>query len=59
MSDHDANGWKTHRLNHEPRVAGLTPQEKDLVWEYLIKSFPPGRQVPELPAELLKGEAGY
>ena len=59
LSEHDANGWQTHRLNHENRVAGLTPEEKDLVWAYLIKSFPPGRPLPELPPEMLKGEAGY
>ena len=59
LSEHDANGWQTHRLNHENRVAGLTPEEKDLVWAYLIKSFPPGRPLPELPPEMLKGETGY
>ncbi len=58
LSQHDANGWQTHRLNHENRVAGLTREEKDLVWTYLIQSFPPGRQLPELPAEMLKGETG-
>jgi hypothetical protein len=59
LSQHDANGWQTHRLNHENRVAGLTKEEKDLVWAYLIQNFQPGRQLPDLPPDMLKGETGY
>jgi hypothetical protein len=59
LSQFDENGWRTHRLQHSPRVSGLSEADKDTLWAYLIKTFPSGREIPQLPPELLQGETGY
>jgi cytochrome c5 len=59
LSRFDEGGWRNHRAQHSQRVPGLSEAEKDQVWLYLVKSFPPDRQLPELPPEMLQGETGY
>ena len=59
LSQFDEGGWRNHRVQHSPRVPALSEADKDLLWSYLVKTFPPGRQLPQLPPEMLQGEAGY
>lgn len=51
--------WATHRLDHRQRVGALTDAEADLIWDYLVKEFAPGRPIPDLPEELLRTWTSY
>ncbi len=51
--------WATHRLDHQPRVGGLSDAQADLLWGYLVKHLAPGRPIPELPPDLLNTWTSY
>ena len=55
----DADGWKSHRANHQSRVPGLTDAQADILWAYLTEHFNPSRPIPELPEEMLQTWTSY
>jgi len=52
-SQKDAAAWAAHRAYHEKgMVVWLTTEEKDRLWGYLVRTFGPGKPVPQLPSQI-------
>ncbi len=50
--------WQAHRLGHMGRTV-VPDAMLDKIYAYLIANFPPDRQIPELPPELLSDWTSY
>jgi hypothetical protein len=51
--------WERNRRDHRDRVAGLSDEEVETLYQYVTANFNPDRPVPELPKELLKTWTSY
>jgi hypothetical protein len=51
--------WERNRRDHRDRVAGLTEEEVETLYQYVTANFNPDRPVPQLPKELLKTWTSY
>lgn len=49
----DEAAWYRSGIEHRERVEGLTDQEFEVLYDYLISKFPPDRPIPTLPPALL------
>lgn len=55
-----ADGWRLTTSEHRQQyVTGTTDEEYELITQYLINTYNPDWQVPELPPELLEGWTEY
>lgn len=52
IGERSAGNWNTIRAGHEERVSGLSEQDKDELFAYLIENFGDTKPAPELPPEL-------
>jgi hypothetical protein len=51
--------WERNRRDHQDRVAGLSAEELDTLYQYVTANFNPDHPVPKLPKELLKTWTSY
>ena len=51
--------WFRWSVEHRQRVSGLTDEEFDTLYQYLVANFNPERPVPELPPALLESWTSY
>lgn len=55
----DEAAWYRNSLEHRGRVAALSDEAFETLYEYLKTNFHPGRPVPELPPALLEAWTSY
>ena len=51
--------WYRWSIEHRQRVSGLTDEEFDTLYRYLVTNFNPERPVPELPPAMLESWTTY
>ena len=51
--------WFRWSIEHRQRVSGLTDEEFDTLYRYLVANFNPDRPVPDLPPALLESWTSY
>lgn len=51
--------WARNQLDHRGRVEGLSDEDFETLYEYLVTTFTPDRPVPELPPALLEAWTSY
>lgn len=60
MADLSKGAWEQNKMNHRNRVSGLSDQEFDLLYNYLVQTFPAGHPVPtNIPEDLLSQWTSY
>lgn len=51
--------WDSNAVEHRGNVSRLSDAEYKQIYEYLAANFYPGKPVPKLPPELLRGFTNY
>ena len=51
--------WDSNAVEHRGNVSRLSDAEYKLIYDYLTVNFYPGKPVPKLPPELLRGFTNY
>jgi mono/diheme cytochrome c family protein len=51
--------WYRWSIEHRTRVSGLSDEQFDTLYRYLVANFNPQRPVPELPPALLESWTSY
>lgn len=55
----DESQWYRNSLEHRERVEGVTDEEFEVLYDYLVSTFTPDRPIPELPESLLEAWTSY
>jgi hypothetical protein len=55
----DESQWYRNSTEHRERVEGVTDEEFEILYDYLVSTFTPDRPIPELPASLLESWTSY
>ncbi len=55
----DESQWYRNSLDHRERVEGVSDEEFEVLYDYLVSTFTPDRPVPELPESLLEAWTSY
>jgi hypothetical protein len=60
ISGFDRGGWQQNKMNHRERTSGMSDEDYDYLYEYLIETWPPDRPVPDnIPQDLLDQWTSY
>ncbi len=60
MAGLDKPAWEQNKMNHRNRVSGLSDQEFEFLYDYLVQTFPAGHPVPDnIPEDLLTQWTSY
>jgi hypothetical protein len=60
LSGFERGGWQQNMLNHRERVTGMSDEDYEYLYEYLMQTWPADRPVPDtIPQGLLEQWTSY